>query len=181
MFLCAHFFQRLEKVQHPKTTFSFHRLFLLSTNEHISILAFSFQSRQPVSSFPFQPIRGWLNWLLCPLRGWKDFWLLCRARSSLSHCPSLHLPLSLSPSPPLTHTHTPSSPPLEQTFHYLSLPVQPFDGFVFPYSSSTNPLRLIGSTPQLECWDGSTDLSTAVFTKKKQKAEIILILQDILK
>lgn len=91
-------------MQHPKTAFSFHRLFLLSTNEHISILAFSFQSRQPVSRFPFQPIRGWLNWLLCPLRGWKGFWLLCRARSSLSHCPSLHLPLSLSPSPPLTHT-----------------------------------------------------------------------------
>ncbi len=78
---------------------------------------------------------GWLHLLLRPL-----------VAASLSSCLSLSLPLhlsiSLSSSPPLPYhtqsSETPTLPPLGGNFHYLSIKVNPSDGFVFADCSSAN-------------------------------------------
>lgn len=181
MFLCAYCFQRrLEKVKSATSKNS------LQFPQVVSVIN-KWAHFHPHLQFPITPTceqlsiptnQRLIKLIALPPSGLKML---------LAAVPSPFLAISLSLTPPssisfsisTSHTHETPSSPLEQTFHYLS-PSTAFDGFVFPNSSSTNPLRLIGSTPQLECWDGSTDLSTAVFTKK-QTAEIILILQDILK
>lgn len=108
---------------------------------------------------PTNQLTVWLHLLFISLCSWKysrllTFKSLCSLSSSHWACLRFflppHLSLSLPPSPRLPH-HTqsgeaPHPPPLEENFHYLSIRVNPSDGFVFADSSSSNLV------PSLSAW-----------------------------